>query len=311
MAELTPVGRFAPTPSGRMHLGNVFAALMAWLSVRSRGGEMVLRMEDLDTQRTSVEFAEILRDDLRWLGLTYDRETPAQSTRSSVYDTYFEKLQAMGLLYPCYCTRRELHAAPTEASAPHAAAPVYSGRCRHLTDAMREDFRAQGRRGALRIIVPDRVYSVADRRFGVYSANLAREVGDFILRRSDGLYAYQLAVVADDAAMGVTEVVRGRDLLPSAPQQLYLQEVLGFPHPNYAHLPLLLAPDGRRLSKREGDLSIRALSKRYKPTEVVGILAHSAGLIDRPTPVTPTELVGEFSWSRVPTEDIVIPLHAL
>ena len=305
------VGRFAPSPSGEMHLGNAFAALLAWLSARSQGGQVVLRLEDLDLPRCPQKFSRGVMEDFRLLGLDWDNDPLYQSQRGGYYEECLRRLDSFGLLYPCYCTRRELHAAPTEASAPHAAAPVYSGRCRHLTDAMREDFRAQGRRGALRIIVPDRVYSVADRRFGVYSANLAREVGDFILRRSDGLYAYQLAVVADDAAMGVTEVVRGRDLLPSAPQQLYLQEVLGFPHPNYAHLPLLLAPDGRRLSKREGDLSIRALSKRYKPTEVVGILAHSAGLIDRPTPVTPTELVGEFSWSRVPTEDIVIPLHAL
>ena len=152
MAELKTVGRFAPTPSGRMHLGNVFAALTAWLSVRSKGGEMVLRMEDLDTQRTSAEYAQILREDLRWLGLDYDRETPPQSARSAVYDTYFDKLAEMGLLYPCYCTRSQLHSV----NAPHLSdgTYVYPGTCRNLTEAQRSAFR---RAPAWRVRVPDRV----------------------------------------------------------------------------------------------------------------------------------------------------------
>lgn len=303
---MSVTGRLAPSPSGEMHLGNAFAALLAWLSARSQGGQVLLRLEDLDLPRCPAKFSQGVMEDFRWLGLTWDNDPVYQSRRADYYEECLARLGAQGLLYPCYCTRRELHAAPTEASAPHNPAPVYSGHCRELTAAQRADCEAMGRRGALRLCVPDRVYALTDGHLGPYSANLAREVGDFILRRSDGLYAYQLAVVADDAAMGVTQVVRGRDLLPSTPQQLYLQEVLGFPHPDYCHLPLLLAPDARRLSKREGDLSLRALSKRYKPQELVGVLGCWAGLLDKPTPVTPQALVDGFSWDRVPKEDIFV-----
>lgn len=298
------VGRLAPSPSGEMHLGNAFAALLAWLSARSQGGQVLLRLEDLDLPRCPARFSQGVMEDFRWLGLDWDNDPVRQSERSAYYDACLERLAAQGLTYPCYCTRKELHAAPTEASAPHAAAPVYSGRCRDLTSAQRGDYVRRGRRPALRLRVPDRVYSLVDTHLGPYAANLAQQVGDFILRRSDGLYAYQLAVVADDAAMGVTQVTRGRDLLPSTPQQLYLQDLLGFPHPQYCHLPLLLAPDGRRLSKREGDLSLRALSKRCAPRELVGVLAHWAGLLKKPRPVTPTELAADFSWEQVPREDI-------
>lgn len=303
---MSVVGRLAPSPSGEMHLGNAFAALLAWLSARSQGGQVLLRLEDLDLPRCPARFSQGVMEDFCWLGLDWDNDPVYQSQRFRYYEDCLARLDAKALLYPCYCTRRELHAAPTEASAPHAAAPVYPGRCRELTDAQRVELEAQGRRASLRLAVPDRVYSLTDRHLGPYAANLAREVGDFILRRSDGLYAYQLAVVADDAAMGITEVVRGRDLLSSTPQQLYLQEVLDFPHPSYCHLPLLLAPDGRRLSKREGDLSLRALSKRYRSQEIVGLLAHWAGLLDTPRPVDPGDLIPEFSWERVPQQDIAV-----
>jgi len=244
MVDITPVGRFAPTPSGRMHLGNVFAALIAWLSVRSRNGEMVLRMEDLDTQRTSGEFADILRDDLAWLGLDYDRETPPQSQRSSVYDTYFDKLRDLGLLYPCYCTRSQLHSV----NAPHLSdgTYVYTGTCRNLKEP------PKNRIPAWRVIVPDKIWTVEDHVQGHYELNLFDQCGDMVVRRADGVYVYQLAVTVDDGEAGVTEVVRGMDLLSSAPRQMYLQELFGFPHPEYAHVPMLLAPDGRRLSKRTG-----------------------------------------------------------
>ena len=209
MAELKTVGRFAPTPSGRMHLGNVFAALMAWLSVRSKGGEMVLRMEDLDTQRTSGEYARILREDLRWLGLDYDRETPPQSARSAVYDRYFDKLAEMGLLYPCYCTRSQLHSV----NAPHLSdgTYVYPGTCRNLTEAQRAAFH---RAPAWRVRVPDRVWTVEDWVQGHYECNLATDCGDMVVRRADGVYVYQLAVTVDDGEAGVTEVVRGMDGTP-------------------------------------------------------------------------------------------------
>ena len=301
MADLKPVGRFAPTPSGRMHLGNVFAALIAWLSVRSRDGEMVLRMEDLDTQRTSAEFAEILRDDLRWLGLTWDRETPAQSQRSVVYDRYFEILREKGLLYPCYCTRSQLHSV----NAPHLSdgTYVYPGTCRNLTEGERAAFR---RPPAWRVVVPDRVWTVEDKIQGTYRCNLATECGDMVVRRADGVYVYQLAVTVDDGEAGVTEVVRGMDLLSSAPRQMYLQELFGFPHPEYAHVPMLLAPDGRRLSKRDRDLDLGILRQRLTREALLGVLAFAAGLIDQEVSVSLNELTKEFSWKKLSGDHIFL-----
>ena len=301
MADLKPVGRYAPTPSGRMHLGNVFAALIAWLSVRSRDGEMVLRMEDLDTQRTSAEFAETLRDDLRWLGLTWDRETPAQSQRSAVYDKYFEILREKGLLYPCYCTRSQLHSV----NAPHLSdgTYVYPGTCRNLTEGEQAAFR---RPPAWRVVVPDRVWTVEDRIQGTYRCNLATECGDMVVRRADGVYVYQLAVTVDDGEAGVTEVVRGMDLLSSAPRQMYLQELFGFPHPEYAHVPMLLAPDGRRLSKRDRDLDLGILRQRLTREALLGALAFAAGLIDQEVSVSLKELTKEFSWKKLSGDHIFL-----
>ena len=301
MADLKPVGRFAPTPSGRMHLGNVFAALIAWLSVRSRDGEMVLRMEDLDTQRTSAEFAETLRDDLRWLGFTWDRETPAQSRRSVVYDRYFEILREKGLLYPCYCTRSQLHSV----NAPHLSdgTYVYPGTCRNLTEGERAAFH---RAPAWRVVVPDRVWTVEDRIQGTYRCNLATECGDMVVRRADGVYVYQLAVTVDDGETGVTEVVRGMDLLSSAPRQMYLQELFGFAHPEYAHVPMLLAPDGRRLSKRDRDLDLGILRQRLSREALLGALAFAAGLIDQEVSVSLKELTKEFSWKKLSGDHIFL-----
>ena len=301
MADLTPVGRFAPTPSGRMHLGNVFAALIAWLSVRSRGGEMVLRMEDLDTQRTSGEFAEVLRDDLAWLGLDYDRETPPQSRRSGVYDAYFETLRQRDLLYPCYCTRSQLHSV----NAPHLSdgTYVYPGTCRNLTDAERARF---DRKPAWRVMVPDKVWAVEDKVQGHYELNLATDCGDMVVRRADGVYVYQLAVTVDDGEAGVTEVVRGMDLLSSAPRQMYLQDLFGFPHPEYGHVPMLLAPDGRRLSKRDKDLDLGELRRRVTPEQLIGTLAYAGGLMDRKCAISARELAGEFSWEKLKGDSIYL-----
>ena len=301
MAGVRAVGRFAPTPSGRMHLGNVFAALIAWLSVRSQDGEMVLRMEDLDTQRTSPEFAQILREDLLWLGLNWDRETPPQSQRTAVYNEYFEKLDAMGLLYPCYCTRSQLHSV----NAPHLSdgTYVYPGTCRNLTQDQRAAF---DRQPSWRVMVPDRVWNVEDKIQGHYSCNLATDCGDMVVRRADGVYVYQLAVTVDDGEAGVTEVVRGMDLLSSAPRQMYLQELFGFSHPVYAHVPMLLAPDGRRLSKRDRDLDLGVLRQRLTPETLVGILAHAAGLIDLETPISAEELAKEFAWEKLQGESIFL-----
>ena len=299
MNEAKPVGRFAPTPSGRMHLGNVFAAMIAWLSVRSRDGELVLRMEDLDTQRTSEEYAQTLREDLLWLGLDWDRETPAQSKRTAVYDRYFEMLRQRDLLYPCYCTRSQLH----NVNAPHLSdgTYVYPGTCRNLTAP-------PDRAPAWRVKVPEGLWELTDLAQGYFSQDLTRDCGDFVVRRADGVYVYQLAVTVDDGEAGVTEVVRGMDLLGSAPRQMYLQSLFGFPHPQYGHVPMLLAPDGRRLSKRDRDLDLGELKKRMTPEQLLGSLAYAAGLIETRQAVSARELAAEFSWNKLRKQDIYLTL---
>ncbi len=309
--EQNVVGRFAPTPSGRLHLGNLFCSLLAWLSAKSQGGRIVLRVEDLDRERTSLEFARQGERDLLFLGLSWDEGGEAggpgyfQGNRSPYYRELLEKLEGLGLVYPCFCSRSELHAA----DAPHASDGdyLYSGQCRGLSPERVREL-SQKRSPALRLRVPDETVSFVDGHYGPVSQNLQRECGDFILRRSDGVFAYQLAVVGDDAAMGVTEVVRGRDLLSSAPRQIYLYRLLGFEPPAFAHTPLLLAPDGRRLSKRDRDVSLDALrEKGFSSQEIVGRLAFLAGLLDRPEPASPRELIPLFSWDRVPKEDVRLP----
>lgn len=301
-----PVGRFAPTPSGRMHLGNVFAALVAWLSIRSRGGSLVLRMEDLDTQRTSEENAALLRQDLLWLGLDWDRETPPQSQRSAVYDRYFAQLGELGLLYPCYCTRSQLH----NVNAPHLSdgTYVYPGTCRALTAQQRASF---DRQPAWRVKVPEGIWSLEDLCQGHFSQDLTTDCGDFVVRRADGVYVYQLAVTVDDGEAGVTEVVRGSDLLGSAPRQMYLQKLFGFPQPVYGHVPMLLAADGRRLSKRDKDLDLGYLQQHIAPEAVIGCLAHAAGLADTPQPISARELATVFSWDKLRRDAIYLDVPQL
>lgn len=311
MMDNRPVrGRFAPSPSGRMHLGNLFAALLAWLDVRALGGEMLLRMEDLDPDRCRPEYTLQLADDLRWLGLDWDLgwsgNAPeyCQSNRTAYYEGAFRKLEASRLVYPCYCSRKELLAA----SAPHASdgARIYSGRCRTLSPQERTALSKTGRRPAWRVQVPAETIRFDDGNFGAQSERLDSQCGDFILRRSDGVYAYQLAVCEDDGRMGVTRVVRGWDLLSSTPRQIWLLRQLGYAPPTYVHAPLLVAPDGRRLSKRDRDLDMGILRERYTPEELIGLLAHTAGLIDRPEPIRPYDLVPLFSWGKVGRENRVI-----
>ena len=299
--EKKPVGRFAPTPSGRMHLGNVFAALLSWLSPKSQGGDWVLRMEDLDTLRTKTECAALLREDLRWLGLQWDEETEPQSLRSAVYDRYFEALREKDLLFPCYCTRSQLH----NVNAPHLAdgTYVYAGTCRILTEAQRAE---KKRLPSWRVMVPDREFSLHVLVQGDYRENLLTDCGDFVVRRADGVYVYQLAVTVDDGEAGVTEVVRGWDLLSSAPRQMYLQELFGFSHPTYAHIPMLMAPEGRRLSKRDQDLDMGALRNRLRPELRIGVLAHAAGLTETAAPISAVELAAIFDWSKISGKEIVV-----
>lgn len=308
-ANETLVGRFAPSPSGRMHLGNAFSALLAWLSVRSRGGELVLRLEDLDPSRCKREYCQQVEEDFRWLGLTWDRGGLAggteylQSQRSELYHEYARLLQEKGLLYPCYCSRNELHAA----SAPHRSDGIllYGGTCRSLTEQQRTE-KAKLRRPAYRVQVPDETVSFQDGVMGAYSQNLQKECGDFIIRRSDGVYAYQLAVVVDDALMGVTEVVRGSDLLDSTPRQIWMQKQWGFSTPDYYHVPLLYGADGHRLSKRQRDVDLGAIrAKGTQSEEVVGLLAYWAGLLEKPEKVSPRELAVDFRWSSVKKTDII------
>ena len=304
--ELQPVtGRFAPSPSGRMHLGNLWSCLLAWLAARSKGGRMVLRLEDLDPDRCRREYCDQVMRDLEWLGLDWDGPPVYQSQRSELYAQAFHTLEEQGLLYPCYCTRAQRLAA----SAPHRSdgVQVYDGRCRSLTAAEREAL-GRLRRPAWRVQVPREEISFDDLLQGPCGEELSRDCGDFILRRSDGVYAYQLAVVVDDGAMGVTQVVRGSDLLSSTPRQLWLQERLGLPHPEYGHVPLLLSPDGRRLAKRDRDLELGMLQERYSAPELVGILAHAAGLIPETVPITPHALLPLFSWETLPRADFCLEL---
>ena len=304
------VGRFAPSPSGYLHMGNLLAMLLAWLDCRALGGEMVFRMEDLDPARSKREYIEALADDLRWLGLDWDRGWPdpayAQSERTARYEEAFERLKERDLVYPCWCTRSERLAA---ASAPHPGEREHDSgcRCARLSAAEREVlFRTSPRSPAWKLRSPDEAVTVLDGHYGPYTQNPAREVGDFILRRADGVYAYQLAVSVDDMEMGVTRVVRGRDLLSSAPRQKWLIETLGGVAPSYCHLPLLTA-DGGKLSKRLGSMSTQMLRREYAPEAVVGQLAYLCGLTQTDAPVRASELIADFSWDRVRRDDIPFP----
>jgi glutamyl-tRNA synthetase len=260
-----------------MHLGNARTALLAWLDARSRSGRVVLRIEDLDRDRCRPAFADAIRADLQWLGLDWDEETAPQSTRDDAYGAAVAALDAAGLLYECFCTRREL----AIASAPHGPSdepPAYPGTCRELSDARRAELRARGRRPALRVRIPERLPAVRDRIHG----DLPRVAGgDIVVRRADGLYAYQLAVVVDDAADAVTDVVRGDDLLSSTGRQVALAQMLGLPAPAYAHVPLVVDDDGVRLAKRHASLTLDSLRDAgAAPAALVGAIAASAGVGD-------------------------------
>ena len=287
-----PTGRFAPSPSGRLHLGNLACSLLAWLSAKSRGGRIVLRIEDLDAARCPRAYADQLEEDLAWLGLVWDEGGSHggphgpyyQSECGEIYTKSYQELEAMGLVYPCFCSRAQLHAA----SAPHTSDGnvVYPGTCRGLTpEQVAEKRRVKA--PAWRVMVPDEEIAFEDLCMGPHSENLLTGCGDFYLRRADGVFAYQLAVVVDDARMGVTEVVRGADLLSSTARQIYLYRLLGLTPPAFAHCPLLLDQEGRRLSKRDGDQSLENLRGRYTAEEIVGKLAYLYGLQPEPAPAPP------------------------
>lgn len=301
-------GRFAPSPSGRMHLGNIFSAVLSWASVKSRGGQWVLRIEDLDPQRSKLHFSQMIEDDLAWLGLDWDEggldnrgpNGPySQSQRSESYESALAQLWATGNVFPCTCTRAELMAT----QAPHQSDGriIYGGRCRPDSPLFSPPEQAH----SARLRVADEDIFFTDSVFGEQCVNLARHCGDFILRRADGAWAYQLAVVVDDAAMGVTEVMRGSDLLLSSAQQIYLYKLLGCEPPQFAHVPLLCNAEGRRLSKRDQSLGMDQLRKRYTPRELLGLIAHTAGLTPDTSPLTPQELLAIFKTESILREENV------
>ncbi len=300
----TVTGRFAPSPSGPLHLGNLACCLLAYLSARKQNGTFLLRIEDLDWQRCKRASGEEAIAVLRRFGFDWDADPLWQSERSALYESYLQELQNAGHLYPCFCTRAELLAS----QAPNLGdtQTVYAGTCRGLSEEAIEQKRLL-RKPALRLRVPDADIRITDRLQGVYSENLARDCGDFLLKRSDGLYGYQLAVVVDDGLSGVTEVVRGCDILSATPRQIYLASLLGFPQPTYAHIPLLLAPDGRRLAKRDHDLGLDALLERCSPEAILGMLAFAYGLLNRPEPLSLKELIPLFDWSRISRDAVRLP----
>ncbi len=300
-------GRYAPSPSGWLHLGNARTALVAWLRARQSGGGLTLRIDDLDAPRTVPEAVSGNLAELRWLGLDWDEGEDVggphgpyrQSLRGERYALALERLEAGGAVYECYLSRKELHAI---ASAPHARAPVYGEAERRANAAVAALRRAEGRAASLRLRVDPGEIRFRDALAGPQRFVVGRDLGDIVLRRSDGVWAYQLATVVDDAAMGVTEVVRGDDLLPSTAIQLVLFRALGLAAPGYLHVPLLLDAAGKRLSKRRGSDTLHELKAAgVPPGRVVGLLAHSLGLLPEPRPATPPELLEGFDLAAVST----------
>ena len=287
-------GRFAPSPTGLLHLGNARSALLGWLQARAAGGEFLLRVEDLDRGRCRPEYVDALYRDLEYLGLTWDGPVLFQSQRGEAYDAALAHLATQGRLYPCSCTRQEVARA---ASAPHGPldeGPLYPGTCRPPRGAARP-----GVPVALRFIPLGGQTHVVDGVHGDYGHDVAEAVGDFVVRRNDGVASYQLAVVVDDAHQGITHVLRGDDLLSSTPRQLQLYAALGAAAPAFAHVPLLLGEDGRRLAKREGASTVSALRERGVPSEVVvGKLAGWSGLSDG-SPRDAASLVPGFSLAHL------------
>jgi glutamyl-tRNA synthetase len=314
-----PRGRYAPTPSGLLHVGNARTALVGWLSIRAQGGVFVWRLEDLDGPRCVAGMAEAAEDDLRWLGLDWDEGGAlggpygpyVQSQRVDRYERALDALEAAGRLFPCRRTRADLQriaSAPhgSEGGAPYPAAwrpcEVAPGWLRELRAAAQPD-------AAIRFRVDDEVTRFDDLVHGPYAENVAREVGDFVLKRRDGVWAYQLAVVVDDLEMAIDEVVRGRDLLESTARQLQLIDALGGRQPRYAHLPLVLNAEGEKLSKRDSGLTVRSLRVAgIAPESLVGYLAWSLGLRPGAAPCTAASLIGDFAWKRITRADWPLPV---
>lgn len=299
-------GRFAPTPSGPMHLGNALAALLAWLQIRQEDGQIVLRIEDIDLQRSRREYVELIIADLKWLGLDWE-EGPdiggpygpyLQSQRMDQYEAVLGQLEQADLLYPCYCSRAEMIAI---ASAPHELGVVYPGTCRTLSANEREH-KKQFKNPSTRFLAEKKEIVFSDLALGeqVFPPGYG---GDFIVKRADGMFSYQLAVVVDDVQMGITDVLRGRDLLHSTPRQLMLYQVLGVKPPHYTHIPLVHGPDGERLAKRHGSIALHDLRQLgTSPQSIIGLLAFLCGWTETWEPLQAKELIGCFQPAQLPQE---------
>lgn len=302
-------GRFAPSPTGYIHLGNVWTAFLAWLQVRQQKGTLILRIEDIDEQRSKPEYTQALLEDLAWLGLDWD-EGPGkggpygpyiQQERYSLYEKALQELQAKHLLYPCYCSRARLQAI----GAPHEGEHrLYDGHCYGMPEEQR---RQMDRKPSWRVHVPHVSVSFTDGSYGPFSDYLPRVCGDFVVRRADGLYAYQLAVAVDDGSMGITHVLRGRDLLSSTTQQVWLMEVLGYTPPSYTHVPMLIDASGNRLSKRQQGITVRSLRDRgVQADAILSALALAGGLVSERRLYHKGELLRLCNFQTMTTHDIVL-----
>lgn len=301
----SPRGRYAPSPTGLIHLGNARTALAAWLSVRSQNGTFVWRLEDLDGPRVVPGMAEAAMEDLAWLGLDWDEGPYVQSERSAVYEEALARLAAAGRLFPCRRSRKDLQSIASAPHGPEGSAPYPAA---FRPERLEPGWFGQVSDAAIRFQVHDRPVEWIDRVYGRQTERVDQTVGDFVLKRRDGLYAYQLAVVVDDLLMGINEVVRGADLLDSTARQIQLIEALGGTPPAYAHVPLVVNAQGEKLSKRDAGLTLRSLREEgMRPEALAGYLGWSLGISDRPEPCPVAELVPLFEWEKVRRETWMLP----